>query len=122
MRVAISYILISVLGGGIGQILLKKGMGLMGPVSLVPDQFTGLLVRLVTNPYVIAGLLVYGISTIFWLTALSRVELSFAYPFVSLSYALMLLASWQIFNEDISLLRVTGCLVVGLGVFLISRS
>jgi drug/metabolite transporter (DMT)-like permease len=122
MRVAISYILISVLGGGVGQVLLKKGMGATGPLTLVPDQILNLLIGLATNPFVLAGLFVYGISTVFWLTALSRVDLSFAYPFVSLSYILMLLASWQIFNENISVLRVAGCLVVGLVVVLISRS
>ena len=83
MRVAISYILISVLGGGVGQVLLKKGMGATGPLTLVPDQILNLLIGLATNPFVLAGLFVYGISTVFWLTALSRVDLSFAYPFVS---------------------------------------
>jgi drug/metabolite transporter (DMT)-like permease len=75
-----------------------------------------------TNPYVVLGLSVYLCSTIFWLTALSRVNLSFAYPFASLSYVLMLIVSWQLFKEDISLLRLTGSLVIGFGVFLISRS
>lgn len=122
MNLALVYILISVLGGGAGQILLKKGMGAMGPLTLVPDQLVSLLIRLASNPFVMAGLFVYGVSTVFWLTALSRVDLSFAYPFVSLSYVLMLVASWQLFNEDISVLRIMGCVVVGLGVLLISRS
>lgn len=122
MNLALVYILVSVVGGGAGQILLKKGMGIMGPLTLVPDQFPNLIIKLVGNPFVLGGLFVYGVSTVFWLSALSRVELSFAYPFVSLSYVLMLVASWLLFNEDISLLRVLGCVIVGLGVLLISRS
>ncbi len=54
--------------------------------------------------------------------ALSRVDLSFAYPFASLSYVVMLAASWQLFNEDISLLRLMGTAVIVFGVLLISRS
>ena len=54
--------------------------------------------------------------------ALSRVDLSYAYPFASLGYVVMLVASWQLFNENISPLRLAGTLMVCLGVFLISRS
>ena len=59
---------------------------------------------------------------VFWLVALSRVDLSYAYPFASLSYVVMLTASWLLFNENITSLRLLGTVVIGLGVFLISRS
>jgi drug/metabolite transporter (DMT)-like permease len=122
MNVAIVYILISVLGGAAGQVLLKKGMGSMGPLTLSVNQLGSILWRIATNPYVVVGLGVYVCSTIFWLTALSRVNLSYAYPFASLSYIVMLIVSWQLFKEDISFLRLLGSLVIGIGVFLISRS
>jgi len=122
MNVAIVYILISVLGGAAGQVLLKKGMGSMGPLTLSVNQLGSILWRMATNPYVVFGLGVYMLSTIFWLTALSRVNLSYAYPFASLSYIVMLVVSWQLFKEDISFLRLLGSLVIGIGVFLISRS
>jgi len=122
MNLAIVYILISVLGGAAGQVLLKKGMGSMGPLTLSLNQLGSILWRMATNPYVVFGLGVYMLSTIFWLTALSRVNLSYAYPFASLSYIVMLIVSWQLFKEDISFLRLMGSLVIGIGVFLISRS
>ena len=75
-----------------------------------------------TNFWVVGGLFVYVFSTAFWLVVLSRMNLSYAYPFVSLSYIIMIVASWQLFNENISGLRVLGSLVVALGVFLVSRS
>ena len=49
-------------------------------------------------------------------------DLSYAYPFASLSYIVMLIVSWQLFKEDIHSVRVLGSLVIGIGVFLISRS
>ncbi len=122
MNLAIVYIMISVLGGAFGQILLKKGMASMGPLTLTVNQLWSVLWKIATNPYVVVGLGIYLFSTVFWLTALSRVDLSYAYPFASLSYIVMLVASWTIFSENITPMRLLGSLVVGLGVLLISRS
>jgi multidrug transporter EmrE-like cation transporter len=122
MNIAIVYILISVLGGAFGQLMLKKGMGSMGPLTLSVGQLGSILWGMATNPYVVAGLGIYALGTLFWLLALSRVELSFAYPFASLSYLIMLFAAWQLFKEDISVLRLVGTLVICVGVLIISRS
>jgi drug/metabolite transporter (DMT)-like permease len=122
MNLAIVYILIAVLASATGQILLKKGMTEMGAVTLTLNHLVGILWRIATNPYVVVGLVIYVCGTVFWLSALSRVDLSYAYPFASLSYILMLIASWQLFNEDITPIRLLGTIVVGLGVFLISQS
>lgn len=122
MTIAIVYILISVFSGATGQILLKKGMSSMGPLTLSMEQLFNILWRVGTNPYVVIGLAIYVAGTVFWLAALSRVDLSYAYPFASLSYVVMLTASWQLFNENITPMRLLGSLVVCLGVFLISRS
>ena len=122
MTVTIVYILIAVLGGAAGQILLKKGMGSMGPLTLTTDDLFSILWRVATNPYVIVGLAIYAGSTLFWLVTLSRVDLSYAYPFASFSYVVMLAASWFLFNEDITSLRLMGSFVIMFGVFLISRS
>ena len=121
MSIAVLYILISVLGSAGGQVLLKKGMNNTGPVTLSLSQLPSVLWRMATNPYVAVGLTIYLIGTVFWLAALSRVDLSYAYPFASLSYVIMLVASWQMFDEKISLGRLFGTFVIGLGVFLIYR-
>ncbi len=122
MSIAIAYILVAVVASAVGQILLKKGMVSLGAVTLSVADLPGTVWRIGTNPYVFIGLLVYVTGTLFWLSALSRVDLSYAYPFASLSYIVMLAAGWQIFNEDISPLRLMGTFVVGLGVLLIARS
>ena len=122
MTLTLVYILISVLAGATGQILLKKGMQTMGPLTLSLDQLWSILWRIATNLYVIIGLAIYVSGTVFWLVTLSRVELSYAYPFVSLSYLFMLAASWALFGERISFVRLMGTLVVCVGVLIISRS
>jgi drug/metabolite transporter (DMT)-like permease len=122
VNIAILYILIAVLASAAGQVLLKKGMASTGVVTLSVNQLGSILWRIGTNPYVVIGLIVYVCGTIFWLAALSRVDLSYAYPFASLSYLVMLAASWLLFSEDITLARLLGTMVVGLGVLLISQS
>ena len=116
------YIFISVLLGATGQVLLKKGMLLIGPLTLSIAEIGDILLRLVTNPFVMLGLGTYVVSTVIWLVALSRVDLSYAYPFVSLSYVLMLLASWLLLHENLSPIRLLGTFVIVMGVFLVSRS
>jgi drug/metabolite transporter (DMT)-like permease len=122
MSTSILYILISVLGSAIGQLLLKKGMNMMGPVTLNMNQIPSIVWQMVTNLNVFLGLVIYLVGTVFWLAALSRVDLSYAYPLASFQYIIMLVASWMMFDEKITLSRLLGTAVIGIGVFLISRN
>jgi drug/metabolite transporter (DMT)-like permease len=122
MNLSITYILIAILAAATGQILLKQGVTTIGALTITLGQLGDILWRLGTNPYVIIGLTAYVVGELFWLAALSRVDLSYAYPFASLSYVFMLAASWLVFNEDISWVRLLGTVIIGLGVFLVSRS
>ncbi len=122
MQTAILYILISVLFSTVGQLLLKGGMNSMGEVTLSFGQFFQTLWRMIINPGVFFGLFIYGVGTIFWLAALSRAELSYAYPFASLSYVIMLAASWMMFDEKITLARIIGTVLICIGVLVIYRN
>jgi drug/metabolite transporter (DMT)-like permease len=122
MKTSIIYILISVVGGAVGQIMLKQGMNMIGPITISVGSFLRMLWVMGTNVYVFSGLAIYVLSVVFWLAALSRVDLSYAYPFASLSYLVMLVASWGIFDEKISVVRMVGTLVVCIGVLIIARS
>jgi multidrug transporter EmrE-like cation transporter len=113
MKITIVYILISVLGGAVGRVLLKKGVAGMEPLTLALNQLPGILWIFVANPYVVIGLGIYVLSTVFWLTALSHVDLSYAYAFVSLSFILMPVASWGLFDENTSPLPLLETIVVG---------
>ena len=121
MDIAVIYILISVVTGAVGQVMLKKGMLSLGPLTLTAKDLIGTALKIGTNPFVFFGLAIYVSGIIFCLVALSRVDLSFAYPFASLSYVLMMIASWIFFKENITLLRVAGSLVIIAGVWLVSR-
>ena len=80
-----------------------------------------MLFSALTNPIVLAGLGVFGISALTWLVALSRVKLSVAYPMISMGYVAVILFSWLILKESIKPITLAGCGVIIFGIILISR-
>lgn len=113
-------IILSVMLAAIGQLLLKQGMLKVGRVSSLASA-PSMLFTALTNPVVLSGLAVFGISALSWLVVLSRVKLSIAYPMVSLGYVAVVLFSWFVFKEPVKPITIIGCLTIALGVFLISR-
>lgn len=114
---AIGMILLSVFLSAGGQLLFKAAMNDFGILELsIPA-----LLRLLSNPLLLLGLAVFFISAVLWLVALLRADLSFAVPFLSVAYILVLLGSVVLFQENISLLRLSGFAVIILGLFVIAR-
>jgi drug/metabolite transporter (DMT)-like permease len=118
----LALILTSTIFGVVGQLMLKRGMTVLGPLTLTASDAPGLVWRVFTTPAVILGLGIYVGATFFWLLALSRVQLTYAYPFASLSYVLIVLAAWLTLGEHPSPLRLGGMVVIMAGVLLISQT
>ncbi|OGF97804.1 MAG: hypothetical protein A2Z06_00630 [Candidatus Glassbacteria bacterium RBG_16_58_8] len=108
--------------GVIGQLSLKHGMNAIGEIELDVARTPSLLLRSFGNPFVLLGYILYGISSLSWLIILSRVELSLAYPMISIGYVLVVILSRVLFDEHVTLLRFAGTLVICFGVFLMSRT
>lgn len=123
--VLIGLILISVAFAAVAQLTLKHGMnqvtsGGADPLSLRQPVHT--VVRIITNVSVWGGLSLFVASASVWLIVLSRASLSFAYPFASLTYVLILVFDRFVLNESISLLRYGGVACIIAGLVLISRT
>lgn len=103
-----------------GQLLMKQGMMMFGKFPV--NELLARLIPMVFQPYVFIGILCFCVSSVFWLVILSRIDLSLAYPLVSIAYIVVALFSYFVFKENVSLLRWIGILVICLGVFLVSRS
>jgi len=80
------------------------------------------LAKLATNPFVLGGFALIFSGSIFWLSVISQVPLSYAYPMLSTSYILVVGASWLVLGEQITWLRLAGVLVIMAGVSLVARS
>jgi len=107
-------LLISVGAATLGQIFFKKGVFVTGEITL-KGSVIGELLKLVFNPFVFSGLVLYVISTIVWLIALSKTTLSFVYPFAALIFILVMLSARIVFLEHIPMLRYLGILLICLG-------
>ena len=107
-------LLISVCSATLGQILFKKGVFLTGEITL-KGSLIGELLKLILNPFVFSGLILYVISTILWLIALSKTSLSFVYPFTALIFILVMLSARIFFLEPIPTLRYFGIALICLG-------
>lgn len=118
----VMFILAATALGVIGQMLLKQGMTAMGPLSFSIGGVPQLAWRMATAPMVLGGLIIYAAGTFFWLLTLSRIELSVAYPFVSLNHVVIFLLAWVVLREQVSPARAAGVLVICVGMLLVARS
>ena len=66
-----------------------------------------------------SGFLLYFISAILYIYSLKKIDLSIAYPTISLSYIAIIFLSFLLFGETITLLKIIGCAIIILGVFLV---
>jgi len=115
-------ILAGVLLNAAAQLLLKQGMIQVGQFELGMANLLAIGPRVAVNPFVLLGLASYVISVGAWLVVLSRVDVSVAYPMVSLGYVVTVILGRVLFNEAVTAQRVLGVLVICAGVFLVARS
>ena len=118
---AILLVLLSVIIVNIGQLLLKHGLNTLGEISLNVNIILSLF-NAVFNPFVFFGIIFFVASSFFWLLALSKAELSYAFPILSLGYVLVSVLSWLFFNEVLSVLRILGLGVIVVGVYMLSKT
>lgn len=107
----------------VAQFTLKAGMNHVGRIG-GGDLATPLeaAARVAREPLIWTGLILYGVSAMFWLVVLSRVPLSVAYPFVGMSYLFVVAFSRLILHEQIPALRWAGVVVVAVGIALVGLS
>ncbi len=105
-----------------GQLILKWRIVKFGEL---PDQFIDKIIFLLnvfTDPYILSGTMAAVIATFFWMAAMTKFEISYAYPFMSGSFVLVLIFSVLLFNETLSMHKVIGLLFIIFGIFISSRS
>ena len=101
--------------------MLKKGVMSLGTLSFADTNPIIRMFEIVFQPYVFFGLATFVISMASHLYVLSKVELSFAYPFLSLGYVAVAVAAWLWFDEDLNTFRIIGIALICLGTALIAQ-
>lgn len=115
-------IFITILCTVVGQLMFKHATNSLGEMPATIEDGAMFLVKALFNFYIIGGFFLAFVASLSWIFAVSRLELSFAYPFTSLNFVFVMIFSAILFQEQMSLNRILGVLVICLGVYLISRS
>lgn len=118
--VNLALILLNIALAVSGQLAIKAGMKQVGVIHA--SNWFALLITSFTNVYVVLGLLAYIIAAGTWIVVLSRVDLTVAYPMLSLGYIAVLILSALILKESVGVVRILGTILIILGVVLIYRS
>ncbi|TMV50795.1 hypothetical protein FE783_08970 [Paenibacillus mesophilus] len=105
-----------------GQLILKWRVNKYGslPIDLV-DKITFLL-KLLLDPFVLSGFIAAFVASIFWMAAMTKFDISFAYPFMSLSFVSVFVLSVLLFKEPVTLYKILGLGIIVVGIIISSRS
>jgi multidrug transporter EmrE-like cation transporter len=118
--VAVAYVLSTVALTVYGQLAFKWRIdALLGPDGLTGSR-TSQVLHVATDPWVISTILASGVAAITWGAALSTLELSFAYPFMALSFALVVVLSAVLLGEPLTAAKVTGVALIAAGIAVVA--
>ena len=120
--VSFMLVLAGVMLNAAAQLLLKAGTNGIGAFAFTADNLVPVGIKVASNPFIVSGLGCYAVSVVVWIMALSRVEVSLAYPMLSIGYVVNAVAAWYLFGEALTAQRMIGIGTIIVGVFLVARS
>jgi multidrug transporter EmrE-like cation transporter len=120
--ISFSLLMTGVLLNAGAQLLLKAGTNSVGVFEFSRDNIIPVGWKLATEPHIAGGLGCYVISVVVWIMALSRVEVSIAYPLLSVGYVVNAIAAWYLFGEAVTVMRLAGIGIIIVGVCVVARS
>lgn len=118
----LGLILLTVFLSACAQLALKLGVSAPGMVSAMENGIVASMLGAATNPLIIGGLAIYGLSVAMWLWVLAKVDLSVAYPFVGVSFLVTMGFGAAILGESITPGRIAGTVLIAVGCVLVGRS
>lgn len=122
MLSTLRLIALAVAMGAAGQTFLKVSVDGVDFASIIGRGPMAVLEFVLRSPVLLAGFLMYAIGALAWIIVLSRVDLSFAYPFLALNFVVITLVSRFLLGESIPPMRWLGVGVICAGILLIARN
>lgn len=116
------FIVVTVILNAASQLLIKAGMSQVGQAEFSASRTVNLLISAARNPFIILGLVVMTISMGTHMMSLSRFDVSFAFPFLSIAYVIVAAWGYFFFGEDVNLTRIVGIMTIVLGTVILARS
>ena len=116
-----AYIFITVAFTVYSQLVMRWQISKITPPSGDFFNKVDFLFSLLVNPWIISGVLATFLAGLSWMMALSRFQLSYAFPFMSLNFVFVLFLSAELLNESMSMAKVVGLVLIVSGTFVVSR-
>jgi multidrug transporter EmrE-like cation transporter len=116
------FIFVGICLNAVAQLLLKAGTNAVGAIHLTADNWFSTGVKLATQLPILGGLTCYVVSVGVWIIGLSRVDVTIAYPLLSLGYIINAIGAWYFLGEAVSAQRLLAIGVIIIGVVLLTRS
>ena len=117
-----ALIFTGVLLNAAAQLLLKAGTNAVGQFEFSAQNIVPIGIKLAFEPHIAGGVACYVVSLVVWIMGLSRIEVSIAYPMLSIGYVLNAAAAWYLFGESLTAQKLLGIAFIVAGVFLVARS
>ena len=115
------YIFLTVIFTVYGQLVLKWQVIGAGDFPVGSWDKVMFLGRLLLNPWIISGFFAAFLASLTWIAAMTKLELSHAYPFMSLAFVLVLILSTIFFHEQVTLTKIAGTLIIIGGLVVLTR-
>lgn len=117
-----AYVFFTVIMTAYGQLVLKWQMP---GAEAMPDDLVGkvgFLLGQLRNPWILSSFVAAAVASLTWMAALTKFEVSYAYPFMSLAFVLVLLLGSLLLREELSAPKVVGTALIALGIIAMSRA
>ena len=118
----ILLILSSVSLNAFAQLFIRQGMLKLGNISMNMSELWNMIIQAISNIYIWAGMMSYAVSILLWMVVLSKVNVSLAYPFLSIGYIVTAIIAYFAFGEPITLQKIAGIAIICLGVVVLTYS
>lgn len=105
-----------------GQLVLKWRIAQYGELPTQTADKLYFLAKLFLDPFLLSGFASAFIASIFWIAAMTKFDVSYAYPFMSLAFVLVLILSGLLFKEPITLNKIAGMAFIVIGIVITSQS
>lgn len=115
------FIALTILLTFYGQMIIKWQAGLAGPMPVSFGAKFIFLLHVCLNPWVLSGFAAAFLASVSWIAAMTKMELSHAYPFVGATFVLVLIGSGFFFGEAITPLKIAGMALIVLGIIVASQ-
>jgi len=116
------YIFLTIIFTVYGQLILKWRINYFG---VLPDNIhekSMFFLKLVMDPFIISGFFSAIIASVFWIAAMTKFDVSFAYPFMSAAFIFVLILSVVFFKEPLTWHKIVGLFFIVLGIIITSNS